>query len=309
MMAITGTGTELYPYVVHNYDELKEACEYYNYDTDYGTNYVKLANDIDCNDYGSDWVWETITLVSTATSTKHWASLDLDGHTIKNAYIKTGQYCMFTADTVGGQYKGFIKNGKILNVFCNASNGFFKLLSLDNISFSGNYANILWTSPFNGCGVYNSAIYAESQNPGSGKKVFAGSPTRIDNSDIEIHIDNNNNNAITFMQRGTNETVVLSNSRITGDITGIVEITTSDAKVITNIFPTNCVFELDINGYTLKDTLSSTTALGNCPTCVINDAKLLPWMTVGTTIAAPNDQTMRSASALNALGFTVVPRE
>ena len=44
-MAMTGSGTQANPYVVHNYNELKTACNNSNV-------YVELANNIDCNDYG-----------------------------------------------------------------------------------------------------------------------------------------------------------------------------------------------------------------------------------------------------------------
>lgn len=316
-MAITGTGTEQDPYLVHNYDELKEACEYENYDSEtatYGTNYVKLANDIDCNDYGADWNWETIELASTSSSsghTRHYGSLDLDGHTIKNVYVKTGSYYMFQGHAGGGIAYAYINNGNILNVFVQSSSGFFKQVICNKVSFSGNYSTLSGNAAMNAVSLNECAFYLESSNPGgTNKMIFSGSPTRINNSDIEIHIDNCTNvNSAVVIARGTNEQVSVENSRITGDITGVGTVTGNSVRFISNIITVNCVFEIDINGYEKGDNIESTLVLMASPTSVINDAKLLPWMTVGTTITAPSSEAIRSASALNALGFTVVPRE
>lgn len=318
-MAITGTGTEQDPYLVHNYDEMKEACEYENYDSEtltYGTNYVKLVNDIDCNDYGADWDWETIELASTSSSsghTKHYGSLNLDGHTIKNVYIKTGQYYMFKGHASSGVAYAHISNGKILNVFLQSSSGFFKQIVCNKVSFSGNYSTLYSSdnAAMNAVSLNECAFYLESSNPGGpNKMIFSGSPTRISNSDIEIHIDNCTNiSGSVVVARGTNEQVSIENSRITGDLTGSGTITGNSPRTITNIAAVNSIFEIDINGYEKGENVETVRVMQDSPTSVINDAKLLPWMTAGTTIAAPSSEAMRSASALNALGFTVVPRE
>lgn len=318
-MAITGTGTELDPYIVHSYDEMKTACEYENYDSGtstYGTNYVKLANDINCNSYGNDWEWDTIELSSNGgsgyTSPRHKCEFDLDGHTIENVYVRTGTTSttcrMFKGHAVSNEHQGIIKNGKILNCFINASLDFAYLTKFENVSFSGNYASISSASLFYGCAFEECAVYLESANHGN-KVVFGNTPTIINNTDIEVHLNKSTNNSVNLVKRGSNETVSLSNSRIAGDITGEVEIVSNNSNIITNLQTVNCVIELNINGYTLKDTLQSTQIIGNSPTSVINDATILSWMTVGTTIAAPSGEAMRSATSLNNLGFTVVPRE
>lgn len=316
-MAITGTGTELDPYIVHSYDEMKTACEYENYDSStstYGTNYVKLANDIDCNDYGSAWEWETIEIASRNEtgyhSPRHYGELDLDGHTIKNVYIKVGNtYSLFNGTTESNVHKGVVKNGKILNVFINASKYHANRVKFVDISFSGNHAAITESFVFYGCGFYNCAIYLESANHGS-KGCFGGTPTIIENCDIEVHLNKDTNTThSSIFWKATNAQMSISNSRITGDITGETEITTSAVYTICGAVATNCVFEVDISGYTLKDTIQTTLVIVNSPTSVINDAAILPWMTVGTTIAAPSGEAMRSATSLNSLGFTVVPRE
>lgn len=313
-MAITGTGTISDPYIVHDYTELKEACEYQNYDASsstIGTNYVKLASDIDCNDYGSAWEWEPVDLKNTTSGSQHFTELDLDGHTIKNVYVKTGSYRMFTgvSNSSYNDY-GIIKNGKILNVFAMNSNGFAQYVTYKNISFSGNYSSLLGSAGsavFMACQFYECAVYLESANHGN-HVIFSASPLRMINTDVELHIDNIANTSVVVFNLGSGIRQV-ENSRITGSLTGTSEISSSNSDLIASYGLTNCVIELSISGFTLKDTLSTTRVLNNSPTSVINDAIILPWMTVGTTIAAPSGEAMRSATSLNNLGFTVVPRE
>lgn len=313
-MAITGTGTISDPYIVHDYTELKEACEYQNYDSDtstIGTNYVKLASDINCNDYGSAWEWEPIDLKNRTSGSQHFTELDLDGHTIKNVYVKTGSYRMFTGDSNSSIYDyGIIKNGKILNVFVNNSSGFAQYVSFKNISFSGNYSSLLGSagSPvFTACQFYECAIYLESANHGN-HAIFSASPLKMINTDVELHINGITNTSVVVFSMGSGARQV-ENSRITGSLTGTSEISSANSDLISNYGLVNCVIELNISGFTLKDTLSTTRVLISSPTSVINDAAILPWMTVGTAIAAPSGEAMRSATSLNNMGFTVVPRE
>ena len=125
-MAIIGTGTQTDPWIVHNYDEIKDVLV----NKISNNTYAKLANDIDCNEYGDTWEWETITLGA------NWVfEFDLGGHTIKNIMIKSGNSLFYGKSTVN-----VIRNGKILNVFNNdgesviAGNG----LTLKDISMSIN---------------------------------------------------------------------------------------------------------------------------------------------------------------------------
>ena len=303
-MAITGSGTEQDPWIVHSYDEIKSCISSIDSSYSYGPYYLELANDINCNDYGADFVWET---VKHTNSSVKW-NFDLKGHTIKNVLIKTGSYLMFQGGTTGGNYNCYIRNGKILNVFVQDADMFFKSMAFENVSFSGNASMLRTDRCFSGCGFTNSAIYVESSNLGSSsKRIFDNSPTKIDNSDIMLKIENCDRTGPVFLNRGTNETVSCSNSRIRGYITGNATITSQNSRIITNIIPTNCVIDLVVNGYELSDSISTTQAILDSPTTVINDGAILPWMTVGATIAAPSGEAMRSSSALNALGFTVIP--
>lgn len=303
-MAITGSGTEQDPWIVHSYDEIKSCIASITASSPYDPYYLELANDINCNDYGADFTWET---VKHTNGSVKW-EFDLKGHTIKNVLIKTGNYLMFQGGTTGGNHNCYIRNGKILNVFVQDADGFFKSMAFENVSFSGNASMLRTDRCFSSCSFTNSAIYVESSNLGSSsKRIFGNTSTKIDNSDIMLKIENCACTGSFVFYRGTNETVTCSNSRLRGYITGNATITSTTSHIITNISPTNCVIDLVVNGYELSESISSTPAISDSPTTVINDGAILPWMTVGTTIAAPSGEAMRSSSALNALGFTVVP--
>jgi len=160
-MAITGTGTEADPYLVHDYTELHELKNIY---TGHEMKYAKLCNDINCNDYGSEFQWETVQL-GDGTYSGMTMILDLDGHTIKNVALKSGNK-MFQLKEYAGTGSG-IKNGKILNVFTNGANavidaemynGTYIDCSLNGISFSINATGEA-ASPFVGVDITACAIY------------------------------------------------------------------------------------------------------------------------------------------------------
>ena len=132
-MAITGSGTEQDPYIVHSYDEIKDIFTNASY-TGYIA-YINLANDIDCNSYGSTFEWETVSVPSNDRS----VVFDLCGHAIKTFKIRSGN-AMFK---FGGLSKSIVKNGKILNVYAGGSQGLviyeggiYNVSELNNVSVS-----------------------------------------------------------------------------------------------------------------------------------------------------------------------------
>lgn len=111
-MAITGSGTQGDPYIVHDYSELVTGFS--------GSHsYVKLANDIDCNDYGESFVWNTVSIGA--------GDLDLNGFVIKNVSVNVNKELFLAAG-------GLIHDGKLLNIFGNGcqhitDNAFFRRVS------------------------------------------------------------------------------------------------------------------------------------------------------------------------------------
>lgn len=203
-MAVTGTGTQGDPYIVHSYSELKTTIA----NIPNTLKYVKLGNDIDCNDYGS-FEWETIT--PSATGAKF--DLDLDGHTIKNIKIKASNYL------ISAPYYGNAKihNGKILNVFCITGaygilgeNSTYNPFYIENVSMSifiDNSVNhpLFYKWRATACAIY---IAGESKSSNTSFKImqadsFNDTGILADNCDFlfdlinlpptpQIYIDNSN---------------------------------------------------------------------------------------------------------------------
>lgn len=132
-MAITGTGTQEDPFLVHSYEEIKSAASSHT-----GNNtkyYIKLMNDIDCNDYGVDFEWETITLANNSSyvAQRFYNDLDLNNHIIKNIKIKSSNY-LFSASNAPAD----VHDGKLLNVFGAGSSGFSHYIYFTNVAIGTN---------------------------------------------------------------------------------------------------------------------------------------------------------------------------
>lgn len=134
-MAITGSGTEADPYIVHSYDEIAYVMTNY---LSSARVYMLLANDIDCNTYGSTFEWQQLNFPQ---GYNIGFNLDLGGYTIKTFKIRENN-AMFGVHG-GNGHEATIKNGKILNMFAGRSKGLFayttgvyKQSILDNVSIS-----------------------------------------------------------------------------------------------------------------------------------------------------------------------------
>lgn len=180
-MAITGSGTEQDPYIVHDYTELRTACNNSNV-------FVELANSIDCNDYGEDFEWQTVTLGD-------GSDLDLKTHTIKNFKAADDNY----AFRCGNWSK--IHNGKILNVYLARSYGFSALWNstesrwayLENLSISINTGEGLYSSkPVFDCFAMNAcAIYIEGDVNTHLIHLYDVDEAEITNTDFLLDVDSN----------------------------------------------------------------------------------------------------------------------
>lgn len=163
-MAVTGSGTQADPFIVHSYQELKSICD--NLTTKQrGVNYVNLANDIDCNDYGDSFEWETLTLAkyNGVWSSRDYIDFDMCGHTIKNILVKANNKLFeHTQNSIGDGVK--IRNGKLLNIFNNGTERLIHSstwecpICFDNVSMSINANGItdavFYCIKMNKCAVY-----------------------------------------------------------------------------------------------------------------------------------------------------------
>ena len=291
-MAITGSGTEQDPYVVHNYTELKEACD--------RANYVELGNDIDCNEYGENFEWERIGC-SADYATFH---LDLKGHTIKNFKVKENDYVF----KLSGE-ESTVKNGKILNAYLSRSLGFCYRASnrgcLENLSISINIGSGLASGNnryvFNEyCLINNCAIYVEGTIP-SGctnsaifKAINENEPYQ--NTDILLNIENSNGK----LAHATNSyEKVFSKCRIRGKFNTINTTGITYVQSLSDGGFDNCVIDLETN---FGGALSQYNQ--NC-TGVINTDKL-SYYTSTSGMTAVTSQEIISGAALRAKGFDVI---
>ena len=281
-MAITGTGTKADPWIVHNYDEIKDVLQN-KLDSD---TYAKLANDIDFKDYGDAWEWETITLRA------NWVfEFDLGGHTIKNIMIKSGNSLFYGKSTVN-----VIRNGKILNVFNNAGasvidgNG----LTLKDISISVNGTG-LTDCAFNQISMDNCAVYFKSNKLNNEVFLRANITSPFKNTDFYLDISNVNSKKIFG---GSNNYLTIDNCRISGKLRGALV-----SKYLSLGGATNSVIEVDT---TLADCVSAQTIFSDVSTGIIN-TEISPNLTGGTSgLTACTTAQMREADYLNSIGFTVV---
>ena len=286
-MAITGTGTKADPWIVHNYDEIKDVLV----NKISNKTYAKLANDIDCNEYGDTWEWETITLGA------NWVfEFDLGGHTIKNIMIKSGNSLFYGKSTVN-----VIRNGKILNVFNNdgesviAGNG----LTLKNISISVNGTG-LTSYGFNNVFFENCAVYYKSSKLQANIIYFTGAYSDVigaKNSDFYFDVNNMGSKSLT----NSVNTVDYDNCRFRGSVSGVSAVLylLSKGKCI------NSVVEIDTTNMTWTASNNRMPCKGTS-TGIIN-TEISPNLMNGTSgLTACTTSEMRDADYLNSIGFIVV---
>ena len=280
-MAITGTGTQADPWIVHNYDEIKDVLV----NKISNNTYAKLANDIDCNEYGDTWEWETITLGA------NWVfEFDLGGHTIKNIMIKSGNSLFYGKSTVN-----VIRNGKILNVFNNdgesviAGNG----LTLKDISMSINGTG-LTSYAFNFTKFQDCAIYFKSN------KLLdhfynhnTGTSEMVKNSDFYFEIGDMN-----YKNLFHNITSVglIDSCRFRGKIGG-----NKDYGWLHYYAVNNSVIEIDTTESTGYNSATMNISQGT----IINTDICSETQTATQLIKCTTAQ-RRDADYLNSIGFTVV---
>lgn len=298
-MAITGTGTELDPFIVHSYDEIQQTVG----SSTTGTTYTKLANDIDCNDYGADWEWESVLAPSNSER-----FFDLDGHTIKNLYIKNDNYAF---KGYNSSYRIHIYNGKILNVFGSAPKAFMVSGDFANLSISLQFTTITEAQLFNTVKMRSCALYIILLN-GTGRTLFGTGNVDIQNLDLylEVYNINSTTSSSAFRTMGQSSgTYTFDSIRLHGKAHMGESCTYANTMIAAGKM-TNSVVDFDMTEFDeMSGGSSSYNAIGGTSnnTTVINSA-LLPSNVVVPTgyLSAPSSQAMRTGADLRSLGFLVV---
>lgn len=175
-MAITGTGIQTDPYLVHTALELRSVLGKTNA-------YVKLNNDIDCND---DYrVWEQTTVLAT--------DLDLNEHNLLNINCKSGYVFYIPSNSMhlftihGGWIKNVILSGaSLINDNCPDSVTY----TVNNTT--GNYGTVI-----NDCGIYS---IVDEMN----EDLLWGSGTRFYNTVWKGKVNSNSASAYIGYNGGIN---------------------------------------------------------------------------------------------------------
>lgn len=280
-MALTGDGSQANPWVAQNYTDLQTA--YSNLSNQGGTKYLEIDRDINCNDYGATFAWTKLSVGNTNNA----MIFDLKGHAIENVAIASGN-SMFE---VGGGAQSVIKNGKILNVFMDQSNGFnsytggkYTCAKLQKVSVSVNITGVtqdVFDVAFDSCSIYAEGnathrVFVLQENVGQ-KQI---------NSDILLAV-----NSCSALYTGASGNCI-SNCRIRGK----ANVTGSALSETYAAFET-CVFDLESNA-TVISGYSSGTASG-----VINTDKYLGMREGLTNVTS---QEIINGDSLRSKNFVVV---
>lgn len=224
-MAVTGSGTQADPFIVHSYTEFISLSAHSPIS---GTEavYIKWfdtpGQTLNCNDYGSEFTWGEFTTQSPSSSGNNTFYIDLNGATIKNFLIASGK-TMFNPKGHSGSFtcKIEVYNGSFRNVFMGSATSKVcsDFVKFHDISLSVNTSGST-VIPFDGADnliIDNSAMYlvANTLNASLIKRA------RITDTDIELHIANQNQKNIFGGETDTAGTwTSLTDCRIQGNIGG-----------------------------------------------------------------------------------------
>lgn len=220
-MAVTGSGTQADPYIVHNYTEFISLSGSKNY-----TTYIQFfENDhpnqvIDCNEYGSEFKWDEFKPGWPSETGKIY--INLNGCTIKNLIIADGK-AMFSGIYAGNSRTELdvkVSNGSIRNVFLGSATSKFcnNYVDFQDVSISFNFVGAT-VVPFDGDGNVtfdNCALYLV----GSTLQNAVIKRAVLTDTDIELHIANQNGKTIFAGDTTSDNYCTLQDCRIQGKIDG-----------------------------------------------------------------------------------------
>lgn len=294
-----GDGTEEYPWEFHSYQELVVLTS----DSSFigsRRNYIKLMNDINCNDYSDSFEWKTINLGH--RTTYNWNDswdVNLNGHTIKNIMIAANNYLFYQHGS--NACSQLIHDGKILNVYNNSAKAILYWgISLDKVSMSVNGTNLSDIAFYMyNAKMQNSAIYYKSTklnnllfyyNDESANPIFL-------NCDFYLDIDDNNSQKL-FGHAYNSGTAKHSGCRLRGGIAN----TTITSNMLGDGAWSDSVIDFSVkSGGNISLYNNAKNATG-----VINMDKLEGNISVGDNILKATTEQIKDAKWLNDNGFSVV---
>lgn len=324
-MAITGTGTQADPFIVHNYSEFISKSNQ-GYAADNATYIQFFENEnpnqtIDCNDYGSEFRWGAFSPGYDIGSNTVY--VDLNGCTIKNFLIDAdttmfaGQYIPISGATT----KVIISNGALRNIFMGSATSKIcgDYVEFHDVSISANVAGST-VIPFNGAGnliIDNSAIYLAASTLNT--SLFNN--TIITDTDLELHIGDQNGKAIFNGANGDNpRKMQIHDCRLQGKISGngytsnyysgysmalgALNASNTFAEGVVDFI--NCVIDMDFTESNANIIIYTTDKGVSVNTNIICDSHYPEGVTPPSSWNYMSHSLMRNGAYLNRVGFTVV---
>lgn len=328
-MAITGTGTELDPYIVHDVSELESLCLGKDtYWTVGQTFYAKLAADIDAD--GIDWPY----LQPSGYYPK--LVLDLDNHYIINiGWVQANPWerTLYTGDSMKNGYVRFSAQN-MRNAVCGASGThttLFENIKIDgSISFEPEYGSTWWYNwnamftncSFNNCTgdlvidfpdmrgkeqvrTHKGAIFTYTENA-SNNKFIRNSDFHVTCNGCVNYYDGHSVEGI--VATTTTQNVIVEKCRITGTVDG--EDTTFNEFIGNeHVVLDTCVVDLDFSQCEMPSTFDAGTLIASdATTTVINTDSLSVFdglITAGTGMIPCTYSEIRHYDDLTAVNFPV----
>lgn len=321
-MAITGSGTQADPFIVHSYSEFIGLSGHAPVDGMYV--YIKWFDEpnqvLDCNDYGSEFKWGSFTN-NTGYAGQIIYDIDLNGATIKNFLIADGA-TMFAHTNSRGKF--VIHDGFLRNIFMGSSTSAIatSYVEFHNVSTSLNMMGSTVPMFNNNQEVNNSllmdncALYLVA----STLSTYIFNQITMTDTDIELHISNQNGKPIfegTFSD-STRQTKI-TDCRIQGKIGGeafrnnytkayvaLGALNSNNFYANNAAIFTNCVIDVDFTDSNANYILYTTDGGVSVNTNVIcKDHGPSGYVAPSASNYLSHDD-MRSYSALINAGFTVV---
>ena len=327
-MAVTGTGTQADPFIVHSYSEFISLSAHSPVDN--GWTYIKWFDTpnqvLDCNEYGSEFKWDTFSAYG-GNYTAKGIDIDLNGCTIKNLIIADGK-AMFNGhfDSANSRkHQLRVHDGSIRNVFLGSATSRFvdgAYVEFSNVSISVNMMGS--TVPmFNNDQEINNSLLMDNcalYLVASTLSTFIFNQIVMTDTDIELHITDQNNKPIfegTFSD-STRQSKI-TDCRIQGKIGGkgfknnytnarvvLGALNSGDMYANNAAIFTNCVIDVDLTDSEMNHILYTTDGGVSINTNVICISHVPNGYVAPSAPNYLSHSDMRSYSALTNAGFTVV---
>ena len=322
-MAITGTGTELDPYIVHDVTEMHTVLSGYN---TYWYAQTEFWMNLDADIDAENITWPIMKDQNSAY--KPIANIDLQGHTISN--IKT-----VTSKSYEILYCKKIENGTIENIELSITGPIFQeinfvnmkisaVITFDMSEYSGYYnCNYVFRSNnFDACIIDVDITFASSKTnyfDGSGVFWFFADNKTIENCDINVTAHNVKLTKATqcydhvFHTNSTSDfTGTVRNCRVTGSVDdSTVWLQGFVASAVIELI--DCVIEIDFSECTIPaDASNGVLVEATADSTVINTdslaaAGLNGKMSAGAGMIPCTASEIRNYNDLTAVNFPVTP--